>query len=75
MICRAGDEPETKSAALLVLMAMLENATHPKALANSAKHFAFTRCGELNLCGMVDTQIAVLEGELFCEQIAVRGSL
>jgi len=64
MICRAGDEPETKSAALLVLMATLENSTHPKALANTVKHFAFTRCGELNLYGMVDTQIAVLEGEL-----------
>ncbi len=64
MICRAGDEPATKSAALLVLMATLENAAHPKALANTAKHFAFTRCGELNLYGMVDAQIAVLEGEL-----------
>ena len=64
MICRAGDEPETKSAALLVLMATLENAAHPKALANMAKHLAFTRCGELNLYGMVDAQIAVLEGKL-----------
>jgi hypothetical protein len=64
MICRAGDEPGTKSAALSVLMATLENATHPKALANRAKHLAFTRCGELNLNGMVDAQIAVLGGEL-----------
>lgn len=64
MICRAGDEPETKSAALLLLMATLENATHPKALANLTKYFAFTRCGELNSYGMVDAQIAVLEGEL-----------
>jgi hypothetical protein len=63
-ICRAGDEPETKSAALLVLVAALENATHPKELANTAKHFAFTRCGELNLRGMVDAQIALLETEL-----------
>lgn len=62
VICRAGDEP---SAALLVLMATLENAPHPKALANLAKHLAFTRCGELNLYGMVDAQIAVLESELF----------
>ena len=61
MICRAGDEAETKSAALLVLMSTLENATHPKALANLAKHLAFTRCGELNLNGMVEAQIAVLE--------------
>ena len=64
MICRAGDEPETKAAALLVLMATVENSTHPKALANTAKHLAFTRCGELNLHGMVDAQIAVAEGEL-----------
>jgi hypothetical protein len=41
MICSAGDEPGTKSAALLVLMATLENATHPKALANMAKHVCF----------------------------------
>ena len=64
MICRAGDEPGTKSAALLVLMATLENATHPKALLNIAKHIAFTRCGELNVGHMVDAQVAVLEGEL-----------
>ena len=62
LICRAGDEP---SAALLVLLATLENSTHPKALANTAKHFAFTRCSALNLYGMVDAQIAVLETELF----------
>ena len=65
MICRAGDEAGTKSAALLVLMSTLENASHPKALANLAKHFAFTRCGDLNLNGMVETQIATLESELF----------
>jgi len=64
MICRAGDEPGTKSAALLVLMATLENARHPKALANTAKHLAFTRCGELNSYGMIDAQIVALEGEL-----------
>jgi hypothetical protein len=64
LICRAGDEPETKSAALLVLMSLLESSTHPKAVANTVKHFAFTQCGELNLCGMVEAQIAVLENEL-----------
>jgi hypothetical protein len=45
-------------------MATLQNATHPKALANSVKHFAFTRCGELNLRGMVDAELAVFKGEL-----------
>lgn len=64
MICRAGDESGTKSAALLVLMATVESAMHPKALANVAKHVAFARCGELNLNGMVDAQIAALEAEL-----------
>jgi hypothetical protein len=64
MICRAGDEPETRAAALLVLMATLENSSHPKALANTAKHLAFTRCGELNLNGMVEAQIAVAEDNL-----------
>ena len=64
MICRAGDEAATKSAALLVLMAAVENATHPKALANTAKHLAFTRCGELNFCDMVDAQIPLLESHL-----------
>ena len=67
MICRAGDEAGTKSAALLVLMSTLENASHPKALANLAKHLAFTRCGELNLNGMVEAQIAVIESELLAD--------
>jgi hypothetical protein len=64
IICRAGDEAGAKSAALLVLMSTMENASHPKALANLAKHLAFTRCGELNLNGMIEAQIAVLESEL-----------
>ena len=67
MICRAGDEAGTKSAALLVLMSTLENAAHPKALANLAKHLAFARCGELNLNGMVEAQIEVLESELLAD--------
>jgi hypothetical protein len=62
LICRVGDEPAIKSSALLVLMATLENSTHPKALANTVKHFAFNHCGDLNLNGMVDAQI---EAELF----------
>jgi hypothetical protein len=48
-------------------MGKLQNSTHPKVLANTAKHLAFTRCGELNFCGMVDAQIAVLESELLRE--------
>ncbi|HEY4426035.1 MAG TPA: hypothetical protein VGN10_17625 [Pyrinomonadaceae bacterium] len=64
MICQAGSLPETRSAALLVLMSTLENSTEPKVLANHVKHIAFTRCGELNCFGMVDTQIAAIESEL-----------
>ena len=71
LICRAGDEAGTKSAALLVLMSTLENASHPKALANLAKHLAFTRCGELNFNGVVDAQIAVFESELLADDTLV----
>ena len=60
IICRAGDE---SPAALLVLMSTLENSNDPKALAHTVKHFAFTRCGELNLFGMVEAQIAVIESD------------
>jgi hypothetical protein len=38
--------------------------TKRKLLANTAKHVAFARCGESNLYGMVDAQIAIVEGEL-----------
>ena len=50
--------------ALFVLMGTVENSSEPEALANAAKHFAFTHCGELNLYGMVDAQLAAVEGEL-----------
>jgi hypothetical protein len=63
MICLAHD-PGIRAAALLVLMSALENADDPKSLAKNVKHYAFTRCGEMNVCGMVDAQIAVLEREL-----------
>jgi hypothetical protein len=62
IICGAGDE---SAAALLVLMGTLQNSSDPKVLANTAKHLAFTRCGELNVYGMVDSQIAALAYELF----------
>ena len=66
IICRGGDQ---STAALLVLMATIENSTQPKVLANTAKHFAFTRCGELNLFGMVDAQSAVVECELLGDRV------
>ena len=61
IICRSGDEC---AAALFVLMGTFEDSMHPKLLANTAKHFAFTRCGESNLYGIVDAQIGVVEAEL-----------
>lgn len=61
IICGAGDQ---SAGALLVLMGTFENSSHPKALAHTLKHFAFTRCGELNLYDMVDTQMAAVESEL-----------
>ena len=61
IICRNGDE---SAAALLVLMGTLESSSDPKLLANTAKHMAFTRCGESNLFGMVDAQLALVESEL-----------
>jgi len=61
IICGAGDQ---SAAALFVLMGTLQDSTEPEALANTVKHFAFTRCGEFNVFGMVDAQIAVIEGEL-----------
>ena len=61
IISRSSDEA---AAALFVIMGTLENSTHPKLLANAAKHLAFTRCAEANLFGIVDAQIAVVEGEL-----------
>jgi hypothetical protein len=61
IICQAGDEP---AAALFVLMGTLEHSAQPKILANTAKHFAFTCCGESNLYGIVDAQIAVVESQL-----------
>ena len=61
IICGAGDEA---TAALFVLMGTLENSRDPKLLANAAKHFAFTRCSESNLYGIVDAQLPLVEGEL-----------
>jgi hypothetical protein len=49
------------------LMGTLENSAHPKLLANTAKHFAFTRCAELNLYGLVDAQLPLVEGELLAD--------
>lgn len=68
IICRGGNE---STAALLVLMATLEDAPEPEALAHAAKHFAFTPCGELNVYGMVEAQTALVESELLANLIAV----
>lgn len=67
LICRVDDEPRTKAAALLVLMATIENSAHPKALANLAKQCAFTWCAEMNLYGIVDAQVEMMERELLAD--------
>jgi hypothetical protein len=61
MICGGGDRCV---AALLVLMGAIENSASPKVLANVAKHFAFIRCGELNLYRLADNQVSEVEMEL-----------
>jgi len=61
IICRASDQA---AAALLVLMATLENDPHPRGLANTAKHVALTRCIDSNLYGTLDAHIATVETEL-----------
>lgn len=61
IICGGGEEA---AAALFVLMGTLQGSAEPRVIANTVKHFAFTRCGEFNLYGMVDAQIAIVEGEL-----------
>jgi hypothetical protein len=71
IICREGDEPDTKSVALLVLMAAFENSPNPKTLANAAKHLAFNHCAERNICGIVDAETRVLEAELFTGRMSV----
>ena len=61
IICGANDRC---AAALVVLMRTLEKSIDAKSLVNKAKHFAFARCAETNLLGLVDTQTAVIEAEL-----------
>jgi hypothetical protein len=58
IICCGGEEP---TAALLVLMSTLTNAADPKALANMAKHLAFTRCGELNITAWLTHRLQSLK--------------
>jgi len=70
VLYQADGQSETRAAALLVLMSTLENSTQPKVLANHVKHIAFTRCGELNCYGMVDSQIATIERELLAGTFA-----
>jgi len=68
IICRANDRC---AAALVVLMRTLEKSIDAKPLVNKAKHFAFARCAEANLLGMVDTQTAVIEAELLAGKMRV----
>jgi hypothetical protein len=71
LICRPGNEPDIKSAALLILMSTLEHSPHPKYLAGAAKHLAFLHCCELNLYGVVDSQIADVERRLLATESVI----
>jgi hypothetical protein len=42
----------------------IEHSNDPKLLANTAKHLGFSCCGDFNLYGIVDAQIAAVESEL-----------
>src|SRR6185503_21149538 len=61
IICGGGEDT---AAALFVLMGLLQGSADPISVAHTAKHLAFTHCGELNAFGMVDAHVAVLEREL-----------
>jgi hypothetical protein len=61
IICRAGSEA---AAALFVLMGTLENSRDPETHTHVSKHVAFNRCADLNLYGMIDTQLVAVENEL-----------
>ena len=68
IISRSGDEP---TAALFMLMEMLENSTDPRVFASRAKHVAFSRCGELQVYEMIDAQLAELEVESLASNTVV----
>lgn len=61
IICRSGED---STAALFVMMGTIAESVDVKHLANHVKHLAFSRCAEQNLYGLVDAQVAVIEGEL-----------
>ena len=61
LICRAGNEPDIKSAALLSLLATLWYAPD---FVRMARHLAFLQCCELDLYGIVDSQIEMIEQQL-----------
>ena len=53
------------------MMGTIAESVDVKHLANHVKHIAFKYCAELNLYGMVDAQIAVVEGELLASNTLV----
>ncbi|HEY6804344.1 MAG TPA: hypothetical protein VI306_12270 [Pyrinomonadaceae bacterium] len=65
LICRAGNEPDIKSAALLSLLATLWYAPD---FVNTAKHLAFLHCCEVDLYGVVDRQIEMIEQALMASE-------
>jgi hypothetical protein len=66
IICSANDRC---AAALVVLMRTLEKSRQAKLRVLKANHSAFNRCVKANRLGMVDTQTAVIEGELLAGKL------
>ena len=48
-------------------MATIESSAHPTALVSVAKYGAFIRCAEMNPYKVVDTQVEMIERELFAD--------
>jgi hypothetical protein len=65
IICRAGNEPEIKSGALLSLLATLNYAPD---FVNTAKLLAFMHCCEFDLYGVVSSQIEMIEETLLAAE-------
>jgi Domain of unknown function (DUF5615) len=64
LICRGGNEPEIKSAALLVLMATIEQSPNANSLAYQGKQLTFNQCCNLDIYEMIERQVTVCEREL-----------
>lgn len=61
LICQAGDDPETKSRAMLVLMDEIELRYGAEGIAPLVKEVAFSLCGE----DPIAPYVQLIRGEVF----------